>query len=330
MRKIDLLIEGAFKKPRKFKETKLDKNPQMDDTYASWLTHFQLKLEIDQRDKYINKLEKILNNKVKLKKVIHNKSEMDRLQKALDKFHKKELVPDFERDVVKQVPNRKKLGLVTGVNAVTLNKFLKIDSLEQLGKGISTIIFKHPYKKDKILALCTDAKKIDWFEANKELFGYKFITEMEYERSNRLYIYEADKINKFLAERDLSAYRTSLIYTEVVAPYTFLANKTSHEVTVKDLDWIMKPISDKELLGILRKVKEVFSPNDAIDLHGDQWGENKRGQLILFDPVIDTRLFNNLNNENTLSWKTKLKHFWEKLTTKKDSEIEKIIKKIKR
>ncbi len=327
------LLEGQYKKPKKFKEIFLDKDPQMDDAYSAGMTPLQMKVNVDKRDKYINKLEKILGDKNKLKKIIADKSEMDKLQTALDTLHKKEILPDFEKEIVDEIPDRKQLNAHFGITPGGLNKMLRIDRLEAIGKGVTTIVFKHPKNKKKVISITTDTKKLDWMEANKDLFGYQYITEIDYERGNKAHVFTMDKINKFFERRDLSAAKMDLIYSEVVVPYFYLTNKKSFDsVHVSDIDWMIEHMTDKELISIMKKVKSVYKSTDIIDLHGGQWGEDAQGRLLLFDPVIDRRVFDKTNTPNVMSWKGTIKNFTNKLfgSESEKKEREKIIKLLMR
>lgn len=325
------LLEGQYKKPKKFKELFLDKDPKMSDQAAAHLSPLQLKINIDKRDDYIEKLEKILQDKNKLKKIISSKSEMDKLQTALDKLHQKDILPKLEDDI--KAPDKMRLDAHFGITPGGLNRMFKIDRLEAIGKGITTIVFKHPENKKKVIAITTDAKKLDWMEANKDLFGYQYIMEVDYERGNKAYVFIADKIEKFFERRDMSAAKMELIYSEVVVPYFYLVNKKSFDkVHVSDIDWIIEHMSNIELINILKKVKKVYKSNDIIDLHGGQWGEDLSGKILLFDPVIDRRVFSKTKEDNTMSWAGTIKNFTNKLFGSKSEkkEREKIIKLLTR
>ncbi len=327
------LLEGQYKKPKKFKEVFLDKDPQMGDSIAAQLTPLQLKINIDKRDKYIDELEKILSNKSKLKKIISSKEEMNKLQTALDKLHKKEIIPDFEKEIVNKIPDNKTLNNYFGITPGGLNKMLKIDRLEAIGKGVTTIVFKHPKNKKKVISITTDTKKLDWMEANKDLFDYQYITEIDYERGNKAHVFTMKKINKFFERRDLSAAKMNLIHSEVVVPYFYLVNKKSFDaVAVSDIDWIIEYMSDKELIDILKKVQKVYKSTDSIDLHGGQWGEDEQGRILLFDPVIDNRVFDKTGTPNIMSWKGAIKNFASKMfgSDSEKKERESIIKLLMR
>ncbi len=305
----------------------LDKNPKLSDYSAAQMTPLELKINIDKRDKHIEKLEKILTNEKKLKKIISSKVEMDKLQSALNKLKKEEILPSLRKELRKNIPGQETLGVDFGISSTTLGDLLKIERLETIGQGVTTIVFNHPKIKNRVIAVTLDTKKLDWLEANKELFGYTYITKIDYDKGNEAHVFTMNKIHKFFDDRDFPAHKMNLIHSEVIVPYFYISSKKG-EVEVKDIDWIIEHMDNKELIDILKKVQNVYKPNDILDLHGGQWGMDSKGKILLFDPVIDRRIFSKIHENNTKSWKTVIKHFFQELFESKDkkNERQKIIK----
>ncbi len=320
---VKILTESSTKK---FSNIFLDKDPEFADDYAVTLTPLELKLHIDKRDKYIKKLEKTLNDKNKLKKIITDKAEMDKLQEVLNKIAKKEIVGNLkDKEEKEDVSGRETMGADFGIGEANLNNLLKIDRLESIGQGVTTIVFKHPKNKKKVIAVTLDAKKIGWLEANKKLFGYTYISKFNYEKGNEAHIFTMNKIDKFFENRDFPIQKMNLIYSEVIVPYYYIVDKKG-EAQVKDIDWIIKYMDNIELINILKKVKATYSSNDTLDLHDGQWGLDSNGKILLFDPIIDKRIFSKVNDNNTLNWKITIKHFINDIIFKDEkSERKKII-----
>jgi len=321
MKKIDKLVEEAQKT--------LDVNtkPYMSDSQAGSLSPFQLKLLIDAKDKYIKDLERTLNNPDKLKKIIKDRTKLAKVSKELKETKKKfvENLPEH-----KAIPNKADLADTYSINKTIINKYLNIDKLEFLGSGVSTLIFKHPSKKDMVLGVTIDPYKMKWLNADKEAFKFKMLHQFDYDRGNKAYIFEMKKFDKFFDTRKMSKGNMNIVFSDVIYPFLKLQNRKGFDgVTIKDLDWIMEPITDKHLLSILKKLKSTFNSNEILDLHGGQWADDEKGNIVLFDPVIDDRIFNRTSPAGSLDLSMQVENFIDKLF-KADKDKEKILKKILR
>ena len=316
LNKIEDIIEEAFE------VIDVKDTPMMPDGLAAKRSVFHLKLEIDARDQYIAKLRKTLNNPEELKVIMRDKT---KLKKLTTEF-KKAKIDKLPKNVV--VPAEKNLGDGMGINQKILAKYINIDNLEFVGKGISSIIFKHPTKSKKVLGITIDPHKIKWLDANSDSFKFNLLHSFIYDKGNKAYIFEMKKFDKFFSDRKMSAENMNLVFSDVIHPFLKLQSRKGFaNVTVKDLDWIMEPIADKQLLSILQNLKKTFSNGEILDLHGGQWAEDETGKIVLFDPIIDKRIFNRLGSPGELDLSIKMKQFLKDIF-KNPKDQEKILKKV--
>ncbi len=274
---------------------------------------FQLREEIKKGNSLLKKKDKILNNIKELEKRIDKLKKFPQNQKELKKT---------EGELRKQInlTNSQSYNDFGLVDHNTLKSILNIKKLKEIGSGYTSIVFKDPIEKNKVLVFTLDETKVKWMQANKKLFNFQMIDSMQYNTGNILYIYSIEKLDKTYENDKMSKHNMKMIYDDVITKYFYLKNKKGFSgIKTKDLDYILTGIDNIELKTIIEKLKKTFGPNETLDLHRGQWGENKKGEIILFDPIISEKTLNSVDELNKLELKTEFTFMLENIFSKTNS-----------
>jgi len=258
---------------------------------------FNLREEIKRGNDIIRKKDKVLGSIKELEKRI----------KALKKLKDDKKVRAAKQELKKQIniTNSSQYYEYGLIDTETLQGLLNTKKLKQIGSGYTSIVFNDPIKKGKVLVFTLDESKVKWMQANKQLFDFQMIDTIPYTAGNILYIYSVEKLTKTYANKKMSTKKRQMIYDDVINKYMYLkSRKGFNSTTVNDLDYIITGIDNIELKNILEKLKDTFGNSEILDLHGGQWGENKAGKIILFDPIISSKAINSVDELNDLDLKT--------------------------
>jgi hypothetical protein len=280
---------------------------------------YKLREEIKKARKALASRDKILGSIKELEKRIE-------LLKDKDPAKERKLKKDLQKQISNmESTNYTEYGLV---DKDVLQKILNVKKLKEIGTGYTSIIFNDPIKKGNILGFTLDDSKIKWMQANKEIFNFQLIDTIPYSTGNQLFIYTAEKLKKTMSNGKMSKRHQEIIYDDVITKYYYLKNRQGfYNVTIKDMDFILKGVEDRELKDILEKLEKTFSNDEVLDLHQGQWGETQKGKIILFDPIISKRAMNPTEDFNKLDLKTEFVFMLEKIFSDTDSSYLKKIKK---
>ncbi len=281
-------------------------------------TPIELVTELANADQKLSKLTKKFNNKKELKKQLEllNKIPDQKLFGVMQKIKEGERSPYFGHQ---------------HENLVDLEKLkhkFNLTKIKKLGAGYTTFVFAHPKDTKKILGFTVDNDKIKWMQANKKEFDFNLIDSQPYTSGNDIYIYTMKKYNK-LYDDGMSLVNRKKIYEDVIIKYVMLKDKKGFSgTTIKDVDSIIHNVTDPSIKKILLKLKSTFPNNGILDLHSGQWGEDDKGNIVLFDPIISNKSVNKTDDFNKLGLNLKFSLFLSEVFDRSKSKEVKDIQKI--
>ncbi len=284
--------------------------------------NFELQQELKDLDKLNNKQLKILNDPKRLKKRLAN----------LEKIKKEPSQSKIKEKLSKEINTNNFYGSNYWPNLIdkdTLLSKYNLKKLKKIGSGYTTYVFNNPIDKSLIIGFTVDDQKIKWLQANKKDFKFTLLEESPISKGNKLYVYSMIKAKSDFSK--IPRKYQKILTNDVVSKFFDLRDKKNFgNVTIKDLDYIMYSIQDIDVLKILKKLKDTFPSDAALDLHDDQWGM-VNNKLILFDPILSLKSLNQMENFNDLDLSTKFSLFVDKLFDNSDNDyIKKVLEKLRK
>jgi len=167
------------------------------------------------------------------------------------------------------------------------NNFKEINGKEQIGCGISTMIFDNG---DKVIGFCIDYNKLLYLNKTK-IANFKFNKFLSFEHNNEVHyvgMYEMDKL------LPLSQEQLTLLEELNLSPNSDYVDK---EINVKVLDIIKKSNAFVDFDVIEQINNKKYTDTCVYDFNPNQFLNDKN-----FDPIIVPSIINTFISKSVYSW----------------------------